>query len=402
VKSIRLWTAVSVAAACVVGMLAVQSTQAQTYKVLRSFGGPKGQFPNGAGVIRDTEGNLYGTTYRGGTSNQGVVFKLSPTGKETVLYNFTGDADGGEPLGGVIRDANGNLYGTTSRGGNLKCPFGNGPGCGTVFKLDPTGKETVLYIFEARTGSVPIAGVIQDAQGNLYGTTSQGGAHGAGVVFKLSTIGKETPLHSFAGGTDGSEPRAGLIRDAEGNLYGTTFMGGDPACSSGLGCGTVFKLSRTGKESVLYSFTAGADGGYPEAGVIRDADGNLYGTTADRGGANDDGVVFKLDPTGKETVLHIFTGGTDGAGPAGVIQDAAGNLYGITETGGGDGNNGNGCGIAFKLDPTGTETILHVFAGQPDGCFAFAPLIQDAKGNLYGTTEGGGVDNFGTVFKLTP
>jgi uncharacterized repeat protein (TIGR03803 family) len=404
-RSTRLYIAASVAAACVVGMLAVQSTQAQTYKVLRSFGGPKGGFP-GAGVIRDTEGNLYGTTYRGGTSNQGVVFKLSPTGKETVLHNFTGGADGGSPVGGVIRDASGNLYGTTGFGGDLNCPYGNGPGCGTVFKLDPTGKETVLYSFKGRTdGSLPHAGVIQDAKGNLYGTTSGNfGKDGFGTVFKVSQAGKESVLYRFAAGTDGREPLAGLIRDAQGNLYGTTAAGGTSGCD--VGCGTVFKLSPTGKETVLYRFTGGTDGSSPDAGVIQDAQGNLYGTTADGGGSSSCevgcGTVFKLDPTGKETLLHIFTAGTDGAGPGGVIQDAAGNLYGTTSTGGGDGNNGNGCGIAFKLDPTGKETLLHVFAGKPDGCFAVEPLFQDAKGNFYGTTITGGVDDFGTVFELTP
>jgi uncharacterized repeat protein (TIGR03803 family) len=346
----------------VVLLLAVASTpwaQAQTYEVLHQFHGKDGNGKNGstplAGVVRDAAGNLYGTTEQGGDINCvlplkavgcGVVFKLSPTGKETVLHTFTGGADGAGPNAGLIRDAAGNLYGTTIVGGNSNS--------GTVFKVDTRGKETVLYAFtDEADGAIPMAGVIRDTAGNLYGTTS----NGFGVVFKLDTTGKETVLHAFTGGADGNYPVGDLIRDAAGNLYGTTEGGGDPNCNLDNpppGCGVVFKLNPDTRElTVLYAFTDGADGGFPEAGVIRDAAGNLYGTTVSGGDLNcppfDCGVVFKLDTTGKEKVLHTFTGKADGGGPyAGVIRDAAGNLYG-TAIYGGDPN--CGCGVVFKLTP---------------------------------------------------
>jgi uncharacterized repeat protein (TIGR03803 family) len=221
------------------------------------------------------------------------VFKVSKTGQETVLYSFTGRTDGDAPFAGVIRDAQGNLYGTTRFGGDLTCPGGGG--CGTVFKLSSAGKETVLYSFTGGAdGSQPIAGVIRDAEGNLYGTTLIGGdlsacsLNGCGVVFKLSKTGKETVLYRFKGAPDGADPVAGVIRDAKGNLYGTTYSGGVS------NVGTAFELSWMGKETVLFSFENNARDGYsPRAGVIQDTEGNLYGATAD-GGRINNGVAFKL------------------------------------------------------------------------------------------------------------
>jgi len=415
-----LGIAVSVAVACLMAMLAAQSAQAQTYKVLQNFcpGGPP--CFNGAnayaGVIQDAEGNLYGTTLGGskGTCNYGqtrgcgTVFRLNKSGRETVLYRFTGGSDGGAPYGGVIRDAKGNLYGTTYYGGDLSC--GSGAGCGTVFKLSKTGKETVLYAFKgAADGANPYAGVSQDAEGNLYGTTLIGGdpacAGGCGVVFKLSKTGKETVLYAFKGGADGANPYAGVIQDARGNLYGTTYIGGGASC--GDGCGTVFKLSKTGNESVLYSFKGEADGLHPHGGVIRDDEGNLYGTTMGDGLPNV-GTVFRISKTGGETVLYRFGSQSgDGAFPlAGVIRDAKGNLYGTTNAGGVyEGCGGEGCGVVFKLDRALRETVLCSFNGQSgctSGAFPYAGLIQDAEGNLYGTTEYGGASGYGVVFKLTP
>ncbi|MGA7753019.1 MAG: choice-of-anchor tandem repeat GloVer-containing protein [Candidatus Sulfotelmatobacter sp.] len=336
----------------------------------------------------------------------------------TVLYAFTGGTDGSSP-NSVIIDAAGNLYGTTEYGGTLtSC---NGSGCGVVFKLDTTGMETVLHRFGRKgDGELPFSGVIRDAAGNLYGTTVGGGSalfcfDGCGAVFKLDVTGNETALHSFSGRIGGADPDAGVIRDAAGNLYGTTSEGGDltggSPCSTLSGCGVVFKLDPTGKETVLYSFTGGVDGAGPTSGVVRDTAGNLYGTTVQGGdltghcaGADTGcGVVFKLDTAGKETVQYSFTGGGDGYYPfSGVIRDAAGNLYGTASGGAFD------SGTVFKLDNTGKLTVLYSFTGGVDG---FQPngVIRDAAGNLYGTTAQGGdtscgnsVSGCGLVFKLDP
>jgi uncharacterized repeat protein (TIGR03803 family) len=394
----------------VTAVVATQSAQAQTYSesVLYSFTGTGGDgaFPF-AGLMRDAVGNLYGTTVKGGGtgclgSGCGTVFKLDTTGKETVLYSFTGSSDGASPDAGLIRDAAGNLYGTTERGGKCRRFVA---GCGTVFKLDTTGKETVLHRFRGADGATPIAGLIRDSAGNFYGTTLLGGGTGCvrpgcGTVFILDTTGKETVLYSFTGtGGDGAFPHAGLIRAAAGNFYGTTSGGGDLTCNAPFGCGVVFKLDTTGKETVLYSFTGSPDGASPDAGLIRDSAGNFYSTTSGGGGAFGKGTVFKLDTTGNETVLHSFTGtGGDGALPsAGLIRDTVGNLYGTTTSGG-----ASDYGTVFKLDTSGNETVLYSFTGGADGATPTAGLIRDSAGNLYGTTFGGGAFGYGTVFKLTP
>jgi uncharacterized repeat protein (TIGR03803 family) len=350
--------------------------------VLYSFTGGADGFQPYAGVIRDAAGNLYGSTLRGGTANVGVLYELDAAGHETVLYSFTGGADGGEPLAGVIRDSAGNLYGSTARGGTANL--------GVLYKLDTGGHETVLYSFTGGAdGGFPIAGVIRDSAGNLYGTTEYGGTAGRGVVFKLDATGHETVLYSFTGGADGGYPAAGVIRDSAGNLYGTTPEGGTA------NAGVVYKLDTPGHETVLYSFTGNADGGDPNAGVIRDSSGNLYGT-ASGGGAANLGVVFKLDTAGHETVLYSFPGGADGSEPrAGVIRDSAGNLYGTTANGG-----AANAGVVFKLDATGHESLLYRFTGGADGSYPTAGAIRDSAGNLYGTTANGGAANAGVVYKL--
>jgi uncharacterized repeat protein (TIGR03803 family) len=377
ISSAPLRTITLVSLAFLLALAGVISSEAQNFKVLHTFtGGKDGGLPV-AGLIRDAQGNLYGTA-------ESVVFKLDKHGKETVLHTGFGS------MGTLVRDTAGNLYGTTLAGGPLNL--------GTVFEVDTGGAATVLHAFLGGSdGAYPAAGLILDKAGNLYGTTSLGGVHNAGTVFKLKKSGKEIVLHSFAG-PDGANPYASLIRDAKGNLYGTTEFGGHSNQCAGTqtGCGVVFKLASTGRETVLYAFTGGADGSRPQAGLVRDNKGNLYGTTV-AGGTSGAGAVFKLDKSRKETVLHSFTG-TDGVEPSSqLVRDPKGNLYGTALDGG-----VSDTGTLFKVDETGTFTVLHYFDGTKDGYFLTAGLLRDGKGNLYGTTELGGRVGFGTVFKLIP
>ena len=369
-------------------MLATQSAQAYPYKVLYGFkGGTDGGKP-WSGVVEDAAKNLYGTASSGGAYGYGVVFKVNWLGKETVLYSFTGGSDGKSPNGSLVLDAANNLYGTTVTGGAY--------GFGTVFKLDTTGKETVLYSFlGGANGQYPWAGLAFDSAGNLYGTTLGGGASGYGTVFKLDSSGHQTVLYSFTdAGGDGAYPYAGLVLDAANNLYGTTEYGGN------YDYGVVFKVDTAGSETVLYSFTGGADGGYPMFGaLILDAANNLYGTT-DEGGAKGAGTVFKLDTAGTESVLYSFCsvyGCTDGAAPeGGLVQDWAGNLYGATTQGG-----TSNAGTLFELDTTGKETVLYSFTGKNDGSWPQATLCLGPLGNLFGTATRGGSAGYGVVFTVT-
>jgi uncharacterized repeat protein (TIGR03803 family) len=328
---------------------------------MHSFNGANGLNPY-AGLLA-ASGSLFGTTLYGGDTNCvppegcGTVFKLSKTGKETLLHKFTGDPDGFFPEALLVEDTDGNLYGTTYVGGSS--------GNGAVFRIDHAGKETILYSFTGGSdGCFPYPGVILDSGGDLYGVASEGGNgfcnSGDGVVFKVDSSGRETVLHAFGGG-DGANPSSVLLFDKKGNLYGTTALGGNSGC--GLGCGVVFELTpQSGghwSETVLYSFcsqTNCTDGETPGTGpLVRDSSGNLYGTTY-FGGAyrncNGDGcgVVFKLDSTGKETVLHSFSGGADGALPfAGLTTDSSGNLYGTTTGGGATCYTSHTCGVLFKI-----------------------------------------------------
>lgn len=406
-KQAHVWT---IALAITLSFAAVPpSARGQKFSMLYSFtGGTDGSNPFG-GVVRDSAGNLFGTTQYGGdltcfSVGCGVVFKIDATGRETVLFSFPHGKNGGYggkgayPQG-VILDASGNLYGTTYAGGT-------GCNCGVVFKLAPSGRQAVLHAFSGQTdGAYTNANLISDSEGNFYGTTIQGGsACDCGTIYKVDATGKETVLYSFPGDTSGATPFAGLTRDSAGNLYGTTMGGGDLSCTTFGSCGAVFKLDPSGNESVLYSFTGGNDGSTPEfSGVFRDSAGNLYGTT-ERGGdsvCNNPlgcGTVYKIDASGRHTVLYSFTGGNDGYYPyAGVIRDSAGNLYGTTWIGGHFGS-----GTVFKLDTSGKETILHTFTGGGDGAQPTAGLIMDSVGNLYGTTSSGGTFGNGTVFKIAP
>jgi len=370
--------------------------------VLHSFTFSDGSHPL-AGLIADKNGNFYSTTIYGGPNSGGEVFKLAPPSTpggawtESVLFAFSG-ANGLYPYYGAkpIFDSSGNIYGTTYLGGASNE--------GVVFKVTPGGTETVLYNFCSQSGcsdgEEPGAGLVFDSSGNLYGTTPYGGPFNQGIVFKLvppatpSGAWTEKVLYSFTGGADGSIPFSPLILDSSGNLYGTTSQGG-------AGSGVVFKVAPGGTETVLHSFTGGADGGAPYAGLIFDGSGNLYGTTSQ--GGQGFGVVFELSPPGTpggawtETVLHSFAD-TDGDRPyfgTGLLFDANGNLYGQTDNGGASSD-----GVVFKVAPGGTETVLYSWgsgSGQPKSIDLFA----DANGNLYSTTDEGGTLGYGTVYELT-
>ncbi|HEV2379547.1 MAG TPA: choice-of-anchor tandem repeat GloVer-containing protein [Terriglobia bacterium] len=406
------WSAVLVAAVLMT-MAAAIPAKAQSYAVPHSFSGPPDGSVPYAGLVLDASGNLYGTTTKGGDTTCvfygcGTVFRISKAGEETVLHSFTGSPDGEGPYEGkLILDTAGNLYGATDNGGDLACSASNGNGCGTIFKLDAAGTETVLYSFAGGTDAAyPLAGLVRDSAGNLCGTTYEGGGtscmppYGCGTVFKVDASGGEIVLHSFTGGRGGSQPRAGLLRDGLGNLYGTTYLGGVQDL------GTFFKLKATGNESGGYSFIGGTSGDYPRGNLLEHS-GDFYGITSEGGNPacpDGCGTVFKIDSTGAETVLYSFTGGTDGAAPvAGLVRDTAGNLYGTTYYGGSVAcNNGQGCGTVFKLDTTGGETVLHSFTGGTDGAYPLAGLVLDGVGNLYGTTSLGGASGYGVVFALRP
>jgi len=372
--------------------LAIQPllAQAQSYKVLYSFtkNSTAGQYPSSP-LVRDPQGNLYGVAL-GGTFGRGIIFKVSSAGDEQVLYSFNGsDGDGDVPDSMSFRDAAGNLFGTTFQGGAYS--YGN------VFKLDPQGRETVLYSFCPQTpctdGTFP-GGVIPGKNGALYGITYAGGNFscnitGCGTVFKINRDGHLTLLHAF-GGEDGDYPNAGLVLDASNNAHGTTQWGG------AYGRGAVFKVTSSGNETVEYSFEGGGDGAYPNGGLVQDAEGNLYGT-AYQGGTYNYGTIFKITASGEFTVLYSFPGGKSGANPyADLNLDQQGNIFGVTSAGG-----THNFGIVFKLDASGKETILHNFVAEPDGVHP-SGLIIDASGNLYGTTYQGGKYNYGSVFEVVP
>jgi uncharacterized repeat protein (TIGR03803 family) len=382
--------------------------QAQSFQMLYEF--PLRKTGNTPSALLGVNGNLYGTTAFGGMSNEGTVFQLTGQGKLTSLYSFSRN-DGRNPtIGPLIRDRAGNLYGTTQNGGDLHCvAFTNTSGCGTVFKISAGGKETILHSFSGGPdGSYPLAGLVADSAGNLYGTTELGGigcnGQGCGTVYKITPAGTETVLYSFTGGADGSNPGSVvLVIDSAGNLYGTAGAGGDLTCGSqGLGCGVVFKIDPTGKETVLHAFTGGADGSNPSTGVVRDSSGNLYGTLPIGGTCRNCGLVFKIDPAGNETVLYNFT--QEEVQPvlsaSQLLLDPAGNLYGTTLYGGSLSD-----GTVFEVSNQGVYTMLHSFNGS-DGEFPVSGLIRDNAGNLYGTTSQGGADSCslgcGLVFKITP
>ena len=377
----------------------VPFVQAQTFTVLYQFtGAADGASPYRGSLFLDKNGNVFGSAAGGGdtTCNPpfgcGVVFEIDTASSESVLHTFTGSPDGAEPYSGMIVNPAGGEYAVAEYGGTGSCTLGPG-GCGAIINIDSTGKETVFYSFSGTPdGATPQPYLIRDAAGNLYGTTGSGGTFNYGTVFKIDPTGKETVLYSFAGSTDGQWPMGGVVRDATGSLYGTTWQGG------AYGSGSVFKLTPRGTKTILHSFGLGSDGSYPFAGLARDKAGDLYGTTVS-GGAHGYGAVFKIKgKTLHESLLHSFAGNpTDGSYPyAAVVVDPTGNLYGTTWNGG-----LNDFGTIFKINTAGHETLLHSFQ-QTDGFQIYGGLVLDARGNLYGTAVFGGAYNQGTVFKLTP
>jgi uncharacterized repeat protein (TIGR03803 family) len=356
-------------------------------QILYSFGSSSTDATSPTGtLIRGSDGNFYGTTglnSNGGPliSGNGTVFKITPTGEETVLHLFAGTPQRG-PDGVypevLIEGSDGNFYGTTAAGGVS--------GGGTVFEVTPAGDEAILHNFAYEPGdSEPTGGLVQGTDGNLYGTTD--GGRYIGSVFKLTPNGVETTLYPFTGLIDGQYPRGQLIQGSDGNFYGVTEYGG----TGSYAFGTVFKVTPGGVKTTLHSFS-GQDGGEPEAGLIQGSDGNFYGTTILGAQNNGVGTVFKLTPEGDETILYSFSG-PDGELPqAALTLGSDGNLYGTT-FGGGD-NNG---GTLFQVTPAGVVTVLYSFPSQAG---PHTNLVQGSDGNLYGTTYAGGAYNSGYFFKV--
>ncbi len=388
---------VSMALAVVLGLAAL--AQAQTFTVLYNFC-PGRYCADGAdpyaGVIQDPSGNLYGTTYAGGEGGCdgpcGVVYKVDTAGAETVLYSFpAGGSDGANPVAPLALDKAGNLYGTTFDGGSSV-------GHGVVFKIDTAGNETVLHSFTGGSdGCAPMQGLVVGKSGDLYGTAAGCGSSRAGTIFKIDTAGTFTLLHSFSGApSDASGPYYGhLAVDRSGNLYGVTLWGGTYRR------GALYRLSSNGSLTLLHSFRGGKrDGCRPYGSVTRDKAGNLYGTSYKCGSSNY-GTIWKVSRTGKETILHNFAGGSaDGCFPfAGMTLDSKGNGYGVT----------SGCGptsdgVLYELTRRGTLTVLHAFDYSGNGAPPLGEVLRNANGALFGTALAGGDGNYnaGTVWSYAP
>ena len=336
-------------------------------------------------------GSLYGTTSQGGTvtaNGDGTIFKITLAGDETVLHSFEGTPDGQFPQASLIA-VKGLLYGTTPNGGTTAY--------GTVFTTTKKGVENVAYSFMGGTDGAGSEASLTNVNGTLYGTTSAGGGTscnsgiGCGTVFKIDQSGTESVSYRFQGGSDGQAPSAPMIY-VKGMLYGTTFFGGGSGCNF-RGCGTIFKIDPSGTESIVYAFKGGSDGSNPDAGLI-DLNGTLYGTTSEGGGSNNNGTVFRVSRSGKEHVIHKFKGESDGADPEAGLVAVKGTLFGTTFAGGAD-----DFGTVFQMTRSGDETLLHSFTFGADGGNPSAAMI-DVKGKLYGTTKTGGTSGFGTVFSV--
>ncbi|HXR47277.1 MAG TPA: choice-of-anchor tandem repeat GloVer-containing protein [Candidatus Limnocylindrales bacterium] len=350
------------------------------------------EYPSAA-LVQGSDGNLYGTTGYGGANNEGTVIQVTTNGTLTTLVSFNG-TNGSYPFAGLVQGNDDNFYGTTEYGGT------NG-NHGTVFQMTPAGALTTLVSFNGTNGSYPTAALVQGSDGNFYGTTQSGGASGMGTVFEMTSSGVLTTLVSF-NNTDGSVPLAGLVQGTNGNFYGTTFQGGDLSIDglfNNSGAGTVFEMTPAGVLTTLVVFN-GYDGANPAGGLVQGTNGNLYGTTSIGGNVSLNagwgfGTVFKMTPGGAMTTLVSFNL-TNGYNPtAGLVQGSDGNFYGTT-----DGGGAGGCGTVFKMTPAGVLTTLVSFNGT-NGNNPQATLVQGSDGNLYGTTEYGGANGLGTVLQVT-
>jgi uncharacterized repeat protein (TIGR03803 family) len=364
----------------VLAVLLTTAACAQTFSAVYNFGSKGGDptSPQYSGILaQGRDGNIYGVAPTGGASGAGGAFKLTPAGKMTVLHSFVG-SDGQSPQSGLTLGTDGNFYGTTVQGGTS---IG-----GTIFKVTPSGVLTTLYNFTLGTdGGQPYAPPVQGNDGNFYGTTTNGGPSGAGTVYKITPAGTFTPLYQFDI-THGTSPFSPLVLGTDGNFYGTAGSGGAN------GDGVVFRITSAGKLTVLHSFD-NTHGRGPFSPVVQGTDGNFYGTTL-TGGTHNSGVVFKMTPAGALTVIHNMNGTTEGYGPyAGLVQATDGNFYGVNANGGtASAGCPSGCGVLFKVTPTGTFTVLHNFDGAT-GNTPFVSPFQHTNGLVYGDTEQGGSGN---------
>jgi uncharacterized repeat protein (TIGR03803 family) len=368
---------------------------AQTFTTLHSFDGTDGSNPY-AGLVQATDGNQYGATEHGGANGEGTVFKITPSGALTTLYSFCSQSnctDGSNPQTVLVQGADGNFYGATTFGGSdSSCTNFGFTGCGTVFKITPSGTLTTLHSFSGTDGALPNTALVQATNGKFYGTTPYGGNYacggGCGTIFSITPSGTLTTLHTFDG-TDGFNPEGVLVQTANGNFYGTTYNGGAN------GDGTAFKITPSGTLTTLHNFD-GTDGEWPN-GLAQAANGNFYGTTQ-IGGAYAYGTVFTITPSGTLTTLHSFDG-TDGQFPVAwsgaLVQATNGSFYGTTEDGGTSGD-----GTIFTITPSGTLTTLHNF-DNTDGAIPTAGLVQGTDGSFYGTAYEGGANGDGTIFSLS-
>ncbi|MGA7218874.1 MAG: choice-of-anchor tandem repeat GloVer-containing protein [Candidatus Sulfotelmatobacter sp.] len=392
---------------CVLSATGGVISQAQTFSTIVNFGGPNGGYPGYVTLVQGTDGYLYGTAH---AEYYGTVFKIAPGGPATVIYSFV-DVDGSWPHGsspnsGLTLGTDQYLYGTTATGGNSDSCYG---GCGTVFKITETGELTTLHSFGGADGSNPSSVLVEGSDGNFYGTTEYGGANlcidtgslGCGMLFRITSAGTFMVLHSFDG-SDGFDPFAGVIQGADGSLYGTTEGGG---ANSG---GTVFKITPDGALTTLYSFCAQTnclDGQAPVAPLVRASDGNFYGTTVEGGVADCDwgaagGTIFKITPEG---TFSTILGSLCQEPTAPLIQAADGKLYGTTVEGGNSNNSicfaafSSGCGTVFRITTGGVFTTLHSF-NWTGGNAPYGGMVQATNGILYGTTYDGGVFQGGTIY----
>ena len=354
----------------------------QTFSVLYDFGQNADDpvNPSYSGILaQGRDENLYGTVAFGGVFQAGAMIKVAPAGKLTIPYNFDGRV-GVAPFGGLTLATDGNFYGTCGAGGKAFL--------GTIFKITPDGKPTLLYEFTGKDdGASPYAPPIQAADGNLYGTTEIGGTGHAGTVYRITPSGTFTTLYSFDN-THGAQPIGPLLQADDGNFYGTTVSGG-PA-----NAGTVFKITPTGKLTMLHEFD-GTDGFDPSSLLVQGRDGSLYGT-AYSGGAQGTGTIFKINRQGKFSVLYNFNGSSDGGNPyAGLVSGSDGNFYGVNSYNGNPANQGT----IFRITPRGSFSVLHTFDGKT-GATPEATLFQHTNGALYGDATFGGAFNDGTFYGM--